>query len=162
MTLQCRIAPCLWFDGQAEEAATFYTGIFPRSRIAATLYYGEAGRDIHGHAAGSVLTVEFELDGLHFTALNGGPQFRFSEAVSFQIECETQAEIDYYWSALTAGGSEQPCGWLKDRYGVSWQVVPSIMLKWLTGDPVRAEHVMAALMPMKKLDVAALQRAYES
>jgi predicted 3-demethylubiquinone-9 3-methyltransferase (glyoxalase superfamily) len=161
MSLSTRIAPCLWFDGQAEDAASFYTGVFPNSKIVAVSRYGEAGREIHGHAPGSVLTVEFQLDGLHFTALNGGPQFRFSEAVSFQIDCATQAELDHYWNALCAGGSEQPCGWLKDRYGVSWQVVPSQMLQWITTDPVRSDRVMAALMPMTKLDIAALQRAYE-
>src|SRR3546814_12079073 len=115
MTLKSRISPCLWFDGQAEQAATFYTGVFPNSKINAISHYGEAGREIHGHAAGSVLTVEFELDRLTFTALNGGPQFRFSEAVSLQNDCETQAEIDHYWHALCDTGSGHSCGSLQDR-----------------------------------------------
>ena len=162
MSVKCRIAPCLWFDGQAEEAAKFYCGIFPNAKIVATSYYSQAGKDIHGHAAGSVLTVEFELDGLHFTALNGGPQFRFSEAISFQIDCADQAEIDRYWDALLAGGgSGQACGWLKDRYGLSWQIVPTELVKWITDTPAATERVMAALMPMVKLDLAALRRAYE-
>lgn len=161
MSVKCRIAPCLWFDGQAEAAASFYTGIFPNSRITATSYYTEAGREIHGHAPGSVLTVEFELDGQHFTALDGGPQFHFNEAISFQIDCATQDEIDHYWQALAAhGGSAGQCGWLKDRYGVSWQVVPADIVKWITGAPAATERVMAALMPMQKLDLAALRRAY--
>ncbi|NKF20908.1 VOC family protein [Solimonas marina] len=157
-----RIYPCLWFDGQAEAAAAFYVGIFPNSKLLGTARYGEAGREVHGHAPGTVLTVEFELDGLRFTALNGGPQFQFNEAVSLQIDCDTQAEIDHYWDALGAGGAPQSCGWLRDRYGVTWQVVPSAMVQWLCGgDAAAAERVMAALMPMKKLDLAALQRAYD-
>jgi len=160
MKLKTRLAPCLWFDGQAEQAAAFYTGIFPDSRIVATSYYPEAGREIHGHDVGSVLTVEFELNGVHFTALNGGPQFRFSEAISFQIACDTQEDIDRYWDALVdGGGSEQPCGWLKDRFGVSWQVVPVEMWDWITGDPGTMERVMKVMMPMQKLDLAALRRA---
>lgn len=154
-----RIAPCLWFDGQAEEAARFYTSVFD-GRIVATTYYSEAGREIHEHAPGSVLTVEFELGGLAFTALNGGPQFRFSEAVSFQILCDTQDEIDRYWQRLGEGtdGSAQQCGWLRDRFGLWWQVVPRGLVDLLL-DPAQAEPVMAALMPMRKLDMAALEAA---
>jgi len=158
-----RIAPCLWFDHQAEEAAKFYTGVFPNSRIIRTTRYGEAGREIHGRPAGSVLTVGFELDGRSFTALNGGPVFKFNEAISLQVECETQAEVDHYWTALGEGGDEaaRQCGWLKDRYGVSWQVVPRVLPELLSDpDPRKSERVMTALLQMKKLDIAALERAY--
>lgn len=159
-TLQ-RIAPCLWFDTQAEEAADFYTSIFPNSRIVRTLRYGEAGHEIHGKPAGSVLTVVFELDGQRFTALNGGPQFTFNEAVSLEIGCATQEEVDYYWEKLTDGGEESACGWLKDRFGLSWQVNPT-GLDALLGDqdPQKSERVMSALLKMTKLDIAALERAY--
>lgn len=157
-----RITPCLWFDQQAEEAANYYVGIFPRSRITAVSRYGEAGREVHGMAAGTVLTVAFELDGQAFTALNGGPAFRFSEAVSFQVQCDTQEEIDYYWDRLGAGGDElaRQCGWLKDRYGASWQVVPRRLQALLTGrDAARTDRVMEALLRMKKLDLEALVHA---
>jgi predicted 3-demethylubiquinone-9 3-methyltransferase (glyoxalase superfamily) len=158
------IAPCLWFDSQAEEAARYYTGIFKNSRIGRISRYTEAGHEVHGRPAGSVLTVEFELNGQPFTALNGGPQFKFNEAVSFQIMCRTQEEVDYYWNQLTQGGDPkaQQCGWLKDKYGLSWQVVPTVLAE-LMSDPDRekAGRVMEALLPMKKLDIAALQRAYE-
>lgn len=159
-----RIAPCLWFDGQAEAAAQFYTSVFDNSRILGMTRYGEAGREIHGQVPGAVMTVEFELDGLPFTALNGTPAFRFTEAVSFQVHCDTQAEIDRYWATLAEGGdpAAQQCGWLKDRFGVSWQVVPSMLLELLLkGDAERSERVMHALMPMQKLDIDALQRAWE-
>ena len=159
-----RITPCLWFDDQAEDAAKFYTGIFKRSRIGSITRYGEVGREIHKKDPGSVLTVEFELDGQTFTALNGGRQFTFNEAVSFQVSCDTQDEVDYYWEKLGAGGdpSAQVCGWLKDKFGVSWQVVPS-MLPELVGDPANAgsQRAMAAMLQMKKLDIAALRRAYD-
>jgi predicted 3-demethylubiquinone-9 3-methyltransferase (glyoxalase superfamily) len=159
-----KIAPCLWFDDQAEEAATFYTGIFPDARIVAVTRYGEAGHEIHGRPAGSVMTVEFELGGQPFTALNGGPVFEFNEAISFQILCETQEEVDHYWDRLGAGGDEaaKQCGWLKDRYGVSWQVVPAA-LNALVSDPdsEKSQRAMAAMLRMKKLDIAALQRAYD-
>lgn len=158
-----RISPCLWFDGQAEAAAAFYTSVFPAARIEAVAYYTETGRAIHGHDPGTVLTVQFTLDGMRFTALNGGSQFRFSEAVSLQVLCADQAEIDYYWDALGAGGDEaaRQCGWLKDRFGLSWQVVPRALAQWLAGPASAAtERVLAALMEMKKLDVAALERAY--
>jgi len=158
-----RIIPCLWFDSQAEEAAKFYVSIFERSRITGLTRYGTEGQEIHGGKPGSVLTVAFELDGEPFTALNGGPLFRFTEAVSFQVMCETQAEIDRYWSKLSAGGDEkaQQCGWLKDKYGLSWQVVPAV-LPALIGDPdpAKAGRVMKALLPMKKLDIQALKQAH--
>lgn len=160
MKAKTRITPCLWFDGKGEEAARFYVGIFPNSKITGISHYVEAGQDVHGQQPGSVLTVEFELDGQPFTALNGGPQFRFNEAMSLQVDCETQADVDYYWDALGAGGGVQACGWLKDRYGVSWQVVPAMISEWLTGDPARAARVFAAIMPMTKLDIATLQKAY--
>lgn len=157
-----RITPCLWFDQQAEEAASYYVGIFPNSRIRAVSHYGEAGREIHGMEAGSVLTVAFELDGQPFTALNGGPAFTFNEAVSLQVMCDSQEEIDFYWDRLGAGGIEaaRQCGWLKDRYGVSWQVVPRRLQALLTGrDPLRTDRVMEALLRMQKLDMAALVHA---
>jgi predicted 3-demethylubiquinone-9 3-methyltransferase (glyoxalase superfamily) len=158
-----RITPCLWFDNQAEQAADFYVGIFPNSRIVQVARYGEAGHEIHGRPAGSVMTVDFELDGQPFTALNGGPLFRFNEAISFQVDCATQADVDHYWDKLSADGDPeaQQCGWLKDRYGVSWQIVPAVLRKLLGGaDPARWERVMQALLQMKKLDIAQLERAY--
>ena len=163
MQIRSKIAPCLWFDDKAEPAAAFYTGIFPNSRIGTVLRYSEVGQEFHGKPAGSVMTVAFELDGLAFTALNGGPLFRFNEAVSLQVYCETQQEIDHYWKKLSAGGDEnaQQCGWLKDRYGLSWQIVPLALLDMLQGPaPEKSQRAMAALFQMKKLDSAALQRAY--
>jgi predicted 3-demethylubiquinone-9 3-methyltransferase (glyoxalase superfamily) len=160
-----RITPCLWFDDQAEEAVRFYTTVFKNSRIVRKTHYGEAGHEIHGRPAGSVLTVEFELDGQTFTALNGGPVFQFNEAISFQINCETQEEIDYYWGKLGDGGDEkaQQCGWLKDRYGVSWQVVPTALSAMLNDpDTQKTERVMAALLQMKKLDIGRLEAAYQT
>jgi predicted 3-demethylubiquinone-9 3-methyltransferase (glyoxalase superfamily) len=157
------ISPCLWFDSQAEEAARFYISIFPRSRIARISRYGKAGQEIHGRPAGSVLTVAFELDGQAFTALNGGPLFKFNEAVSLMVNCETQEEIDRYWEKLSAGGDPkaQQCGWLKDRYGVSWQVVPAALAGLIGGaEGEKSERVMQALLQMKKLDLAELRRAY--
>ncbi|HET9702145.1 MAG TPA: VOC family protein [Burkholderiales bacterium] len=158
-----RITPCLWFDQQAEEAARFYASVFRNSRIGRISRYGKEGHDIHGMPEGAVLTVEFELDGQPFTALNGGPAFRFNEAVSFQVMCDTQEELDHYWSRLSEGGDEaaQQCGWLKDRYGVSWQVVPSALPALLQSrDPARSDRVMKALLQMKKPDLHALQQAY--
>ena len=156
-----KITPCLWFDTQAEQAAKFYTAIFENSRINKISRYTEAGRDVHGKKAGSVLTVEFELEGQTFTALNGGPLFKFNEAVSFQVVCEGQAEVDYFWQRLTDGGQEGQCGWLKDKFGVSWQVVPQVLPHMLTdADSSKRERAMSALMAMKKFDVAALQRAF--
>jgi predicted 3-demethylubiquinone-9 3-methyltransferase (glyoxalase superfamily) len=161
-TLAGKITPFLWFDSQAEEAARFYTTIFKNARIDRISRYGDAGHETHGRAAGSVMTVAFELEGLRFVALNGGPHFKFSEAVSFQVTCDTQDEIDYFWSKLTAGGQESACGWLKDKYGLSWQVVPAILPHLLTsGDTAKSERTMAALMRMKKFDIAALQRAHD-
>jgi predicted 3-demethylubiquinone-9 3-methyltransferase (glyoxalase superfamily) len=157
-----RIVPCLWFDQEAEQAANFYASIFANSQIIRITRYGKAGYEIHGKPEGSVQTVVFSLDGQEFTALNGGPAFKFTEAVSLQVSCETQSELDHYWSSLTAGGgSEGPCGWLKDRYGLSWQIVPAILPELLSdADGARTERVMAAILQMKKLDIATLKRAY--
>jgi predicted 3-demethylubiquinone-9 3-methyltransferase (glyoxalase superfamily) len=163
MTAVQPITPCLWFDTQAEEAARFYTGIFKNSKIGRISRYGEAGREIHGGVPGTVLTVEFELNGQPFTALNGGPAFTFNEAISFQIMCRTQEEVDHYWNRLSEGGDEraQQCGWVKDRYGVSWQVVPTMLLEMLTDpDPEKSERAMGAMLQMKKLDIAELKRAF--
>jgi predicted 3-demethylubiquinone-9 3-methyltransferase (glyoxalase superfamily) len=158
------ITPCLWFADEAEEAAKYYTGIFKNSRVTAISRYGEAGQEIHGRPAGSVMVVAFELDGQTFTALNGGPHFKFNEAVSLQVNCETQEEIDYYWEKLGAGGDPkaQVCGWLKDRYGLSWQVVPN-MDEFFNQDERSpgAERAMEAMLKMKKIDIAELHRAYE-
>ena len=157
-----RIAPCLWFDDQAEEAAEFYTAVFPSSRIVRIARYGEAGREVHGRPAGTVMVVAFELDGQAFTALNGGPVFKFNEAISLQVNCDTQADVDYYWERLSQGGDEkaQQCGWLKDRYGVSWQIVPSILPE-MVGDPdsARSQRAMQAMLAMKKIDIETLKRA---
>ena len=156
-----KIAPCLWFDGQAEEAANFYVSVFKNSKIGVISYYGEAGREVHGRPAGSVMTVAFELDGQSFVALNGGPHFKFDEAVSFQVYCDTQDEIDYYWDALSEGGQEGPCGWLKDKFGLSWQVVPVALLDMmLDHDAEKSGRVMATFLQMKKFDLAALNHAY--
>jgi len=156
------ITPCLWFDGQAEEAANFYVRIFPNSRVTTVTHYGDAGREIHGQPPGRVMVAAFELDGQPFTALNGGPLFSFSEAVSFQVSCEHQDDIDYYWEQLGEGGDEtaRQCGWLKDRFGVSWQVVPRTMGTWMTSAvPGASERVMSAMLTMKKLDLAVLAAA---
>jgi predicted 3-demethylubiquinone-9 3-methyltransferase (glyoxalase superfamily) len=158
-----KITPCLWFDAQAEEAATFYTAIFPNSQIISITRHGEAGHDVHGRPAGTVMTVAFTLDGHAFTALNGGPVFTFNEAISFQVYCDTQEEVDYYWEKLSEGGDAQAqqCGWLKDKYGVSWQVVPTALLDMLQDPDVeKAQRAMAAMLQMKKIDIAQLQRAY--
>jgi len=160
-----RITPCLWFDGQAEEAAKFYTSIFDNSKIGAISRYGEEGREFHGKPPGTVMTVEFVLDGQTFTALNGGPVFKFSEAISFQVGCRTQEELDRFWEKLSQGGDEnaRQCGWLKDRFGVSWQVVPDVLAEMLSDpDKVRNQRVMKALLAMKKLDIAQLKKAYSS
>jgi predicted 3-demethylubiquinone-9 3-methyltransferase (glyoxalase superfamily) len=157
-----RITPCLWFDDQAEEAAELYTSIFPNSKITRVARYGEAGKEFHGKEPGSVMTVVFELDGHSFTALNGGPIFKFNEAISLQVNCETQEEVDHYWEKLSAGGDPgaQQCGWLKDRFGVSWQVVPNIVQELLSdNDPVKSQHAMSALLRMKKIDIAVLKQA---
>jgi predicted 3-demethylubiquinone-9 3-methyltransferase (glyoxalase superfamily) len=162
MAITQRIAPCLWFDDQAEEAAKFYTGIFRGSKITQVSRYGEAGREVHGRPVGSVMVVAFELDGQAFTALNGGPVFKFNEAISLQISCETQAEVDHFWEKLSAGGDPQAqqCGWLKDRYGVSWQIIPSILPELMADpDPAKSARAMEAMLKMKKIDIATLKRA---
>lgn len=159
-----KITPCLWFDGQAEEAASFYTALFPRSKITGLSRYGEARQEIHGQPPGTIMAVAFELDGQPFTALNGGPRFKFNEAISFQIGCETQDEVDYFWQQLSAGGddSAQACGWLKDRYGVSWQVIPTALSAMIANpDAEKSQSVMQTLLRMKKLDLSELQRAYK-
>ena len=153
----------MWFDDQAEAAAEFYTAIFPNSRLVSVTRYSEEGQETHRQPVGSVMTVAFELNGQPFTALNGGPLFQFSEAISFQVLGETQGEVDYYWDRLAAGGDEkaQQCGWLKDRFGVSWQVIPSRLLDMLNDpNPEKAQRVTAAMLSMKKLDLAALTQAY--
>jgi predicted 3-demethylubiquinone-9 3-methyltransferase (glyoxalase superfamily) len=163
MTTIHTIVPCLWFDGQAEEAAQFYVSVFDRSRITRVTHYGKAGQEVHHHAPGSVLTVSFELLGQPFTALNGGPDFKFSEAISLQVMCETQGEIDRYWSKLSANGdtSAQQCGWLKDRFGLSWQIVPAALPAWIGDtDTSKADRTMKAMLQMKKLDIAKLKEAH--
>ena len=159
---QPKIAPCLWFNNQAEEAAKFYVSVFNNSKIGRTSYYSGEGQDVHGHNDGHVLTVEFELEGQKFVALNGGPQFKFSEAISFQVFCKDQKEIDYYWDKLReGGGQESQCGWLKDRFGLSWQVAPTILIDMLLDkDRARVDRVFKAFMPMKKFDLAKLKQAY--
>ena len=158
------ITPFLWFDDRAEETAELYVSIFPGSKILRTTRYGEAGHEIHGRRAGSVMTVEFELGGRTFTALNGGPAFRFNEAISFQVDCETQEDVDRYWQKLSEGGdaAAQQCGWLKDRFGVSWQIVPTVLQDMLAHpDAARSQRATEAMLQMKKLDIAALQRAFD-
>lgn len=153
-----KITPCLWFDNQAEEAANFYVSIFKNSKIESISHYGKEGFEIHGQKEGTVLTVVFQINGQPFTALNGGPVFKFTEAVSFQVFCETQAEIDDYWNKLTQGGQEVQCGWLKDKFGLSWQIIPAILPKLLS-DPSRAGRVMKAYLKMKKFDIEKLMQA---
>ncbi len=158
-----RIAICLWFDDQAEEAANFYVSIFPNARILDIARYGQAAARVAGKPEGSVLTVSFELDGLTFVALNGGPEFRFNEAVSFMVNCADQDEVDYYWDRLSEGGDEnaRQCGWLKDRFGVSWQVVPAALDEMLRDpDAAAVERVTRAMLGMQKLDIETLTRAY--
>jgi predicted 3-demethylubiquinone-9 3-methyltransferase (glyoxalase superfamily) len=153
-----KITPFLWFDNQAEEAAGFYVSIFKNSRIVSMSRYGEAGPGTKG----SVMTVQFELDGQSFIALNGGPHFKFNEAVSFSVECKTQAEVDEFWQKLSQDGQEGPCGWLKDKYGLSWQITPTILSELLSDpDPAKAKRVMAAMLKMMKIDIEGLKRAYD-
>jgi predicted 3-demethylubiquinone-9 3-methyltransferase (glyoxalase superfamily) len=153
-----KITPFLWFDGNAEEAANFYTSIFENSKIVNICRYGEAGPG----PTGSVMTVEFQLEGQDFIALNGGPQFKFTEAVSFSVNCKTQEEVDKFWEKLSNGGEEGPCGWLKDRYGLSWQINPIVLGQMLSDtDPVKAGRVMKAMLQMKKIDIKRLKQAYE-
>ena len=157
-----RISPCLWFDDQSEDAANYYVGIFPNSRITAITRYSTAGQEIHHRPPGSVMVVAFDLDGQAFTALNGGPIFNFNEAVSLQVYCATQEEIDYYWDKLSAGGDPkaQVCGWLKDKYGLSWQIVPNDMDEMFRDAEAPGTHrAMNAMLQMKKLDIAELRRA---
>jgi predicted 3-demethylubiquinone-9 3-methyltransferase (glyoxalase superfamily) len=151
-----KITPCLWFDTEGEEAARFYTSVFPNSRIVDVARYGSAGP----RAEGTVMTVGFELDGQEFVALNGGPEFTFNEAISFQVDCKTQEEVDSFWSKLSEGGEEGPCGWLKDRYGVSWQVVPTVLPELLgDADREKSQRVMRAMLRMKKIEIGELERA---
>jgi predicted 3-demethylubiquinone-9 3-methyltransferase (glyoxalase superfamily) len=153
-----RISPCLWFDNQAEEAVNFYLSIFKNSKVKTTTRYSEAGPGPQG----SVMVIAFELDGVELIALNGGPVFKFNEAVSLAISCQTQAEVDHYWSKLTAGGAESQCGWLKDKYGVSWQVVPlPLTERMASSDATRVKRMTEAMFKMKKLDIATLERAYD-
>jgi predicted 3-demethylubiquinone-9 3-methyltransferase (glyoxalase superfamily) len=157
-----RITPFLWFDDRAEEAARFYVSIFKNSRIGGVARYDDEAAKASGRPIGSVMTVAFELDGQAFTALNGGPLFEFTEAISLVVNCETQEEVDHFWAKLSAGGQEGQCGWLKDRFGVSWQVVPTVLAAMLQDrEPERSRRVMAAMLKMKKIDIDALKRAYE-
>lgn len=156
-----RIVPSLWYDGEAEQAANFYVSLFPNSRIVNIARYGGAGAEVSGKPEGSVMAVSFELDGQAFLALNGGPAFRFTPAISFIVNCETQAELDRLWEKLSEGGATEQCGWLRDRYGVSWQIVPTALERLMTGDdPVRSERVMQAMLGMRKLDIEALTQAF--
>jgi predicted 3-demethylubiquinone-9 3-methyltransferase (glyoxalase superfamily) len=151
-----KLTPCLWFDTEGEDAATFYTSVFPNSKILEVTRYGSAGpRD-----EGTVMTVSFELDGQRFTALNGGPDFKFNEAISFEVSCESQDEVDRYWSTLSEGGEEGPCGWLKDKFGVSWQIVPKVLIELISDpDQEKAQRVMAAMLKMRKIEIDELERA---
>jgi predicted 3-demethylubiquinone-9 3-methyltransferase (glyoxalase superfamily) len=159
MSLKQRITPCLWFDGQAEEAANVYVSIFRNSKITAISRYGDAGPG----PKGSVMVVGFELDGQAFTGLNGGPMFKFNEAISMVVNCETQEEVDHYWDRLLEGGEPSQCGWLKDRFGMSWQIVPTALVEMVQDkDPARSRRVMAAMLKMRKLDIAGLKQAYEA
>ncbi len=157
-----KITPNLWFDSQAEEAARFYVSLFKNSKVLEDARYGEAGAKVSGRAQGSVMTVKFQLDGQEFLALNGGPHFKFTEAISLIVNCESQAEVDELWEKLSAGGEQGPCGWLKDKYGLSWQIVPTVLGEMMQAkDPKKSERVMEALLQMKQLDIAGLKRAYE-
>jgi predicted 3-demethylubiquinone-9 3-methyltransferase (glyoxalase superfamily) len=159
-----KITPFLWFDQNAEEAVTFYTSIFKNSRIISISRYGEEGYEIHHMKAGTVMTAEFEIEGQKFNAINGGSVFKFNEAISFKIDCQSQEEVDYYWNKLSEGGdaNAQQCGWLKDKFGLSWQVVPTILGKLLSDpDPIKSQRVMHVMLQMKKLDIAKLQQAYQ-
>lgn len=159
-----KIIPCLWFDDKAEEAAKFYASIFKNSKIGDVSRYGKEGYEFHGKEDGTVMTVDFEIEGQKYVALNSGPIFKFNEAISFQVHCETQKEVDYYWEKLSEGGDEkaQQCGWLKDKYGVSWQIVPVVLTKMLQDkDAKKSQRVMKALLQMRKLDIKTLTQAYE-
>jgi len=155
-----KITPFLWFNNQAEEAAKFYTSIFKNSKVGQVSRYSEAGKEVHGQEPGTVMTVAFELDGQPFTALNGGPLFKFTEAVSFVVHCESQQEVDHFWKKLSAGGQPSQCGWLKDKFGVSWQIVPNILLQLLNDkDTKKSQRVMRAMLKMTKIDIKKLQKA---
>jgi predicted 3-demethylubiquinone-9 3-methyltransferase (glyoxalase superfamily) len=159
-----KIIPCLWFDDRAEQAVKFYTSIFKNSKIGNVTRYGKEGYEIHGREAGTVMTIDFEIEGQKFVGLNGGPIFKFNEAISFQVHCGTQKEVDYYWEKLSEGGDEkaQQCGWLKDKYGVSWQIVPTDLGRMLQDkDAKKSQRVMKALLQMHKLDIKILRQAYE-
>jgi predicted 3-demethylubiquinone-9 3-methyltransferase (glyoxalase superfamily) len=159
-TISQKLTPCLWFDTEGEAAANHYVSIFKNSKILNVVRYGNEGKEIHGKKAGSVMVVEFELEGQKFVALNGGPQFKFDEAISFQISCENQTEVDHFWSKLSEGGQEGPCGWLKDKFGLSWQVVPKVLPELLKNQgSEKGQRVMKAMLQMRKLDIAALQQA---
>lgn len=162
MQVHRRIVPCLWFDHQGEEAATFYVSVFNNSKITSVARYSEAGQETHRRPPGSAMVVAFELDGQPFTALNGGPAFTFTEAISLQVTCDTQEEVDYYWEKLSKGGDPkaQQCGWLKDKYGLSWQIVPKVLPELLKHhDSTKAKRTMEALLRMKKIDIGELERA---
>lgn len=162
MNIDKKITPCLWFDSEAEEAAKFYVSVFKNSAIQHISRYGKEGKDIHGKEAGTVLTVSFTLNGQPFMALNGGPVFKFNESVSFQVFCDTQEEIDYYWNTLTKDGTESQCGWLKDKYGLSWQIIPTVLSELMnSGDNEKSDKVMKAFLKMKKFDISALRKAAE-
>ncbi len=157
-----KITPFLWFDGKAEEAARFYTSIFKNSKIGKIARYGKEGFEVHKRQPGTVMTVEFEIDGQKFVALNGGPEFKFTEAVSFAVDCKTQREVDELWQKLAEGGEESVCGWLKDKFGLSWQITPTVLGEMLSDkDPKKAGRVMAAMLKMKKIDIETLKKAYE-
>jgi predicted 3-demethylubiquinone-9 3-methyltransferase (glyoxalase superfamily) len=157
-----KITPFLWFDDKAEEAAKFYTSIFKNSKIGKMTRYAEQAAGPTGRPTGSVMTVEFELEGQEFVALNGGPMFKFSEATSFVVNCETQEEVDYFWSKLSAGGEESRCGWLSDKFGLSWQVVPVVLIEMLADkDKAKAKRVMHAMLQMDKIDIPTLKKAYD-
>jgi len=157
-----KITPFLWFDDKAEEAAKFYTSIFKNSKIGNITRYDEEATGPTGRPAGSVMTVDFQLGGQEFVALNGGPMFKFTEAISFVVNCENQEEVDYFWSKLSAGGEESRCGWLKDKFGLSWQVVPTVLTEMLTDkDTAKARRVMHAMLQMDKIDIAVLKKAYD-
>jgi predicted 3-demethylubiquinone-9 3-methyltransferase (glyoxalase superfamily) len=158
-----KITPFLWFDSNAEEAVNFYVSIFKNSKVEKVTRYNEASSKAAGRAQGSVMTMEFQLEGQRFTAINGGPHFKFTEAISFVVDCETQEEVDYFWNKLTVdGGQESQCAWLKDKYGLSWQIVPRVLIEMIGDkDPQKAQRVMEAMLQMKKIDIATLQRAYD-
>ncbi len=159
MAIVSKINPCLWFDTQGEDAARFYTSVFDNSRVTQVMHYGSAGP----RPEGTVMTVEFELEGLPFIALNGGPEFTFTEAISLQVNCESQAEVDRLWTTLSEGGEEGPCGWLKDRFGLSWQIVPTRLNELVADpDPERGQRAMAAMLRMGKIDIAELERAADA